>query len=110
MGPGAEAAAVAGQVSSQGGGEALIGSSGVRRPKLRGESWRSPNAGRLGQPPLACLLRSDLASSPASLQPPPYLGLGFFSKGKKKKARPISIFNLVTEVPWASGHRAGPGG
>ena len=66
---------------------------------LRGESWRRPKCRPPG-PAATCLLaQEDLASSPASLQPSPYLGLGFSQREKKKKARPISIFNLVIQVP-----------
>lgn len=43
------------------------------------------------------LAQEDLASSPATRQPLPYLGLGF-SQREKKEAQPVSIFNLVAQA------------
>lgn len=43
------------------------------------------------------LAQENLASSPATRQPSPYLGLEF-SQREKKEAQPVSIFNLVAQA------------
>lgn len=87
-------------MSGEGGGEALIGSPGCAT-LLQGESWRRPKLRPAGPATTRLLVQEDLASSPASPQPSPYLDLGFSQRKKKKKARPVSVFNLVTQVPRA---------